>query len=107
MHGIPWRVVVVLCYPDVLPRCQVAATCLCSIAQVHQVPTRPPMHLQAVHWLRCTYFYVRVKHNCATYGVPRKPNIEALDCWLKDRLVLATISELAQHGMVRARSHRY
>ncbi len=56
--------------------------------------------LQAVEWLRCTYFYVRVKRNPAAYGMPRQPSIEALDRWLKDRLVLSTISELAQHGLV-------
>ncbi|KAL4457640.1 hypothetical protein ABPG75_012505 [Micractinium tetrahymenae] len=56
---------------------------------------------QAVEWLRCTYFYVRVKRDPAVYGVPRQPSAQALDRWLKDRLVLATVAELAQHGMVR------
>ncbi|KAL4421686.1 hypothetical protein ABPG77_010630 [Micractinium sp. CCAP 211/92] len=56
---------------------------------------------QAVEWLRCTYFYVRVKRNPAAYGMQRQPSIGALDRWLKDRLVLSTISELAQHGLVR------
>ena len=31
----------------------------------------------------------------------RQPNGEALDRWLRDKLVLSTVQELAKHGMVR------
>lgn len=69
----------------------------------HESHPSRSLTLQAVEWLRSTYFYVRVKRNPAAYGVPRQPSTEALDRWLKDRLVLATIRELAQHGMVSNR----
>lgn len=58
-------------------------------------------HLQAIEWVRATYLYVRVQRSPARYGVPAQPSTQALDAWLKDRLVLATVRELAQHGMVR------
>ncbi|PSC72871.1 putative ATP-dependent DNA helicase HFM1 isoform B [Micractinium conductrix] len=56
---------------------------------------------QAVEWLRSTYLYVRAKRSPDTYGMPRQPNGEALDRWLRDKLVLSTVQELAKHGMVR------
>jgi hypothetical protein len=57
---------------------------------------------QAIDWLRSTYLYVRIQRAPGQYGVPRQlaPGGEALDRWLRDRLVLATVRELAEHGMV-------
>lgn len=55
---------------------------------------------QAIDWLRSTYLYVRVKRSPATYGVPRQPSADALDRWLRDRLLLGALRELAEHGMV-------
>lgn len=34
------------------------------------------------------------------YDVPRQPSNEALDRWLRDRLLLGCLRELAEHGMV-------
>ncbi|PRW56253.1 putative ATP-dependent DNA helicase HFM1 isoform A [Chlorella sorokiniana] len=56
---------------------------------------------QAVAWLRSTYFYVRVKRDPGRYDVPRQPTTEALDRWLRDRLLMGCLRELAEHGMVR------
>jgi hypothetical protein len=57
---------------------------------------------QAIDWLRSTYLYVRIQRAPGQYGAPRQlaPGGEALDRWLRDRLVLATVRELAEHGMV-------
>ena len=79
--------------------------------------------LQAIEWVRSTYFYVRVRRNPALYGVPRQlaqaaggarsgsaaaaaaagqgqGAAEGLERWLRDRLVLGTLKELADNGMV-------
>jgi len=55
-----------------------------------------------VEWLRCTYFYVRAKRVPGMYGIPLQPSPEALDRWLKDKMVLSTVGQLAEHGMVGA-----
>ncbi len=45
---------------------------------------------------------VQVRCNPAYYGIPRQvlQSVEALDRWVKEKLLLATIQELAKHGMV-------
>lgn len=57
---------------------------------------------QAIDWLRSTYLYVRIQRAPGQYGVPHQlePGGDALDRWLKERLVLTTVRELAEHGMV-------
>eukprot|EP00887_Chlorella_sp_A99_P002756 scaffold6.g2756.t1 len=59
---------------------------------------------QAIDWLRSTFFYIRARSNPAQYGVPpqlaRGPT-EGLDRWLRDKLLLGTVRELAEHGLVR------
>ena len=79
---------------------------------------------QALEWVRSTYFYVRVRRNPALYGVPRQlaqaaggawsgsaaaaaagqgqgqGAAEGLERWLRDRLILGTLKELADNGMV-------
>ena len=50
--------------------------------------------------MRGTYLYVRLQRDPARYGVPCQPTTAALDAWLRERLVLGTVHELAQHGMV-------
>lgn len=83
--------------PYLLPT---AAEPTLSILSLTALPPTTCMHMQAVEWLRCTYFYVRVRHNPGLYSVPHQPTAEALDKWLRDRLVLDTVRELAQHGLV-------
>lgn len=43
-----------------------------------------------------------MKRNPVHYGVPRQvlQSQEALDRWVKERLVLGPIQELAKHGLV-------
>lgn len=39
----------------------------------------------------------------ARYGVPAQLAPDALDAWLRDRLLLGCVRELAEHGMVGGR----
>jgi hypothetical protein len=64
----------------------------------------PPHTPQAIEWVRSTYLYVRLQRSPAAYGVPPQPSLAALDRWLRDRLILATVQELACNGMVRGRA---
>ena len=45
---------------------------------------------------------MQVRCNPAYYDIPRQvlQSEEALDRWVKEKLLLATIQELAKHGMV-------
>ena len=85
--------------PPRLPRPHPASsppTCSCRLRTITDVS-------QAIDWLRSTFFYVRARTDPARYGLPPElahATTDALDRWLRDKLILGTIRQLAQHGLV-------
>lgn len=61
--------------------CHVSGLLSCSASQLHASPC--------------------LQRDPGRYGVPRQPTTEALDRWLRDRLLMGCLRELAEHGMVR------
>jgi hypothetical protein len=55
---------------------------------------------QAIEWVRSTYLYVRLHRDPGRYGAPPGASVRALDQWLRETVVLSTVQQLAQHGMV-------
>lgn len=62
------------------------------------------VHCQVSCLLSCSAFQIHasrcLQRDPARYGVPRQPTTDALDRWLRDRLLMGCLRELAEHGMV-------
>ena len=60
----------------------------------------PPLRMGGPRQSQATSVLVQVKRNPAAYGAPQQDG-DAVERWLKDRVLLSAINELATHGMVR------
>ncbi|KAK9806413.1 hypothetical protein WJX73_003409 [Symbiochloris irregularis] len=56
---------------------------------------------QAIMWVCSTFMYIRVKQNPSFYGMPANLHTaRSIEGALKDRVIMSTLRDLAQHGLV-------